>query len=168
MFNARLCLELPNQYYTLQHYKRYLESRTVQELLEHSAIVQWKQHQWSQSSIRCRLCLLPYMPNCVIAVLGPTSWILHSKLTPTSTRCLSSHQVRLHTTTHIVTLHSMNKAWIHVSQSDILGPHIVTGTCTVSINTCVTVWVQLAILVILRIWYYLKGLCLKITVSNTE
>jgi len=31
-----------------------------------------------------------------------------------------------------------------------------------------TFWVQLTILEILRIYYHLKGLCLKITVLNTE
>ena len=31
-----------------------------------------------------------------------------------------------------------------------------------------TFWVQLLILAILRIWYQLKGLCLKITILNTE
>ena len=31
-----------------------------------------------------------------------------------------------------------------------------------------TVWVQLLILAILRIWYRLKGLCLMITILNTE
>jgi len=37
-------------------------------------------------------------------------------------------------------------------------------------NMCpsLTFWVQLTILAILRIWYHLKQLCLKISVSKTE